>query len=99
MKQKTMILKQIILDLFADKQLSKIESFQQRLREKVLEGSITDNFEAFNFALNEAHLGSHAAEELKRMKKESLIDYEGTSPLVTYENVYQKARRLTFKMV
>ncbi|MBP6825819.1 MAG: three-Cys-motif partner protein TcmP [Saprospiraceae bacterium] len=87
------------LNFFEPPQLKKIASFQQRLREKVLNGSISNNFEAFNFALEEAYLGSHAAEEMKKMKKENLIDYDGLSPLVTYENVYQKERLVTFKLV
>ena len=86
------------LSLFEPPELKQIASFQQRLHVKVLDGSIADNFEAFNFALDEAHLGSHAAEELKKMKQAKLIDYEGASPLVTYENVYRKKRHLTFKI-
>ncbi len=87
------------LNFFEPPQLKKIASFQQRLREKILSGSISNNFEAFNFALGEAYLGSHAAEELKKMKKEKLIDYDDLSPLVTYVNVYQKERLVTFKLV
>ena len=87
------------LNLFEPAPLKKIASFQQRLREKVLVGSITNNYEAFNFPLDEAHIGSHAAEELKKMKREKLIDFEGDSPLVTYENVYKLERHLTFKVL
>lgn len=86
------------LDLFEGKRLNKIESFQKRLREKVLDQSISNNFEAFNFALEEAHLGAHAAEVLKQMKKENLIDFEGSSPLVTYENVYKNKRLMHYKV-
>jgi three-Cys-motif partner protein len=89
--------KKVQLDLFSGKRLTKIESFQQRLREKVLNGSISDNFEAFDFALAEAHLGSHAAKELKKMKKEKLIDFNGVSPLVTYDKVIKEKRRITYK--
>jgi three-Cys-motif partner protein len=85
------------LDLFAGKNQTKIESFRQRLRNKVLQGDISDNFEALDFALAEAHLGSHAADELKKMKKEGLIDFQGTSPLVTYEKVFKEKRRITYK--
>jgi three-Cys-motif partner protein len=87
------------LNLFEPKQLKKIELFQQRLLEKILDRSITDNFDAFNFALQEAHLGSHAAEVVKKMKREKIIDYEGSSPLITYENVYKKSNRLIFKVL
>jgi three-Cys-motif partner protein len=87
------------LDLFEGKRPTKIEAFQQNLRDKVLSGSISNNFEALYFALDEAQLGSHAAAELKKMKNENLIDFEGPSPLVTYENVFQKERRLPYKIV
>ncbi|MEZ4941578.1 MAG: three-Cys-motif partner protein TcmP [Saprospiraceae bacterium] len=87
------------LDLFEGKRLTKIETFQLKLRELVLAQRITNNSEAFNFALNEAHLGSHAAEELKRMKKAGLISFDGPSPLVTYENVYKNSRLLSYKIL
>jgi three-Cys-motif partner protein len=87
------------LDMFEGKKLTKIEAFQQRLRDKVLNRKITNNFEAFDYALEEAHIGSHAANELKKMKTEKLIDYEGLSPLVTYENVYKTKRLLQYKIV
>ncbi|MBX2929055.1 MAG: hypothetical protein KF852_14555 [Saprospiraceae bacterium] len=91
--------KKVQLDLFSGKRLTKIESFQQRLREKVLTGSISDNFEAFDFTLAEGHIGNHAAEELKKMKKEKLIDFNGVSPLVTYEKVFKGKRRITYKRI
>ena len=87
------------LDLFEGKKLTKIEAFQQQLREKVLKGKIKNNFEAFDYALDEAHIGSHAADELKKMKTEKLIDYDGLSPFVTYENVYKTKRLLNYKIV
>ncbi|MBK8490223.1 MAG: hypothetical protein IPL49_04765 [Saprospirales bacterium] len=87
------------LDLFAGKPLTKTEIFRQRLREKVMGGSISDNFEAFEFTLAEGHLGSQAAEELKAMKKEKLIDYQGTSPLVTYEKAYKEKRRVEYQII
>jgi len=87
------------LDLFDGKKLTKIEAFQQRLRENVLDGKIKNNFNAFDFALDEAHIGNHAAGELKKMKAEKLIYYEATSPLVTYENVYKNKRLLKYKLL
>lgn len=87
------------LNLFDDKQPTKIEAFQSRLRENVLNGSILNNFSAFDFTLQEAHIGAHAADELKKMKKEGLIDYDGNSPLVTYENVYKSPRKLQYKIL
>jgi three-Cys-motif partner protein len=87
------------MDLFDGKKLTKIEAFQKRLRENVLNGSIFDNFAAYDFTLREAHIGTHAAEELKKMKKEGLIDYAGSSPLVTYDNVYKSPRKMQYKIL
>ena len=76
------------VDLFGHVELTKIMKFHQEIRQAILEGKITTNREAFDFALNQGHLPSHAADEIKLMKKEKLIDYDGRSPLVTYEKVY-----------
>ena len=78
--------------LFGEQPLTKIEGFKQRLREKVLAGELKDNFQVFDYCLNEAHLGKHASDELRKMKKEKEIDFDGTSPLVTYEKVYKEKR-------
>ena len=87
------------LDLFEGKKPTKIESFQQKLRELVLSGKIKNNFAAYKFSLSEANLGSHAADELKKMKKEGLINYQSPSPLVTYENVYKNQKLLEFSVL
>jgi len=87
------------LNLFGDTPLKKIPAFQQRLREKILRGEITNNFQAYNYALEEGHIGSHAADEIKKMKTSKLIDYEGVSPLVTYENVYTKQKMVLYKLI
>ncbi len=76
------------LSLFEPKRLTKKEAFQKKMREKVHSGQIKDNADAYKFTLDEGYLGSHAAEELKKMKAERLIDYLSLSPCVTYKNVY-----------
>lgn len=76
------------LTLFESKRLTKKEAFQEKLRGKVQSGEIKDNADAYKFALSEGHLGNHAADELKKMKGEKLIDYSSSSPCVTYKNVY-----------
>lgn len=82
--------------LFEPQPLTKIETFQRNVRTRVLSGEITNNFELLNFAFEEGHLGSHAGEVLRTMKKGGLIHFEGTSPLVTYENVYKNKRKLDY---
>jgi three-Cys-motif partner protein len=84
------------LDLFNATPPTKIESFQKSLREKVLFGELDTNKAVLDFTYSEGHIPSHAAETLRSMKKKSEISYEGTSPLITYENVYQLNRILNY---
>jgi three-Cys-motif partner protein len=86
------------LDIFEGKRLSKIESFCQKLRAKVLSGELKDNQAVFHFALSEGHLGKHASDEIKRMKKEGLLDYPGKAPLINYEQIYKNQRQVTFTL-
>lgn len=87
------------IDLFGDKKLTKIEKFKETLRKKVLTKEIKNNFDALNFVHAEGHVGRHASECLKEMKKNKEIDYEGLSPLVTYENVYKVKRKMEYKII
>jgi three-Cys-motif partner protein len=84
--------------LFGNQPLTKIEAFKEKVRDKILSKEIIDNFQLFNFALEEGHPGKHAAEVLQQMKKNGEVSYEGTSPLVTYDNVYSKKRRIEYKI-
>ena len=76
-------------DLFGYVELTKIMKFRQEIRQAILDGTLENNRDAFDFALNQGHLPSHVADEIKLMKKEKLISYNGRSPLVTYEKVYK----------
>ena len=80
------------------KRLTKIEDFQQRVRNKILQKEITNNFELLEFTYKEGHIGTHAAECLKEMKRKGEVFYEGSSPLVTYENVYKIKKRVDYKL-
>jgi three-Cys-motif partner protein len=78
--------------------LTRIESFQLTVKEKIKSGVITSNFDLYNFAMNEGFRDSIAADVVKQMKKDKDILYDCTSPLVNYENVYKKPRKLTYKL-
>lgn len=82
--------------LFDAPQLTKIQTFKADVREKILAKEIVNNFQLYDYALQEGHLGSHAADELREMKKKGEISYEGTSPLVTYEQVYKMKRKVDY---
>lgn len=85
------------LDLFTGmKQPSKIESFQERVRHEVQSARITNNVDLFNYTLEEGHIGRHASDCLKEMKRQGIVGYEGSSPLVTYDKVYKNPKRLEY---
>lgn len=83
-------------DLFSEPKLKKIEQFKENVRTKVLGKEITNNFELFNFAMEQGHIGSHAADCLKEMKKNGEVSFEGISPLVTYDNVYKNKKKIDY---
>lgn len=92
-------MQKVQLDIFEGKKLTKIETFQLQFRKKVLNKTIRNNFDAFDYALEKGHIGRHAADELKKMKTEGLITYDSKSPLVTYDNVYKHERLLEYKIL
>lgn len=87
------------LDIFEGKKLTKIEEFKNHLRTNVLECKIRNNFDALHFVHKEGHIGNHAAECLKEMKKKGEINFDGSSPLVTYEKVYKYNKKLEYKII
>jgi three-Cys-motif partner protein len=83
---------------FESPQLSKIEAFQQKVKTKILAKEITNNFQLYYYALEEGHIGTHAADIVRQMKKDGEISFEGTSPLVTYEQVYKMKRKVKYSI-
>jgi hypothetical protein len=84
--------------LFGPPMLTKIEKFQETVRRKILSGELTNNHQLLDFTFEEAHLGSHASECVRALKREGLIEYDGSSPLVTYESVYKKKHTIEYKL-
>ena len=87
------------LDIFGGKKLTKIESFKETLKSKILRKEISNNFEALTFVHEEGHIGKHAADLLREMKKRGEITYTNNSPLVNYEKVYRKKIKLTYNVL
>jgi three-Cys-motif partner protein len=85
------------LDMFTERKLTKIEKFKKNLRQQIKSEQIRNNFDALNFVHSEGHIGKHASDCLKEMKREGEIHYDGTSPLVTYENVYKVKKKIYYK--
>jgi len=86
------------LDIFGKTRQTKIESFQSELRRQVLNGFLKTNKDVFDYTLEQGHISQHASDELKKMKKEDLIDYEERTPLVNYNNVYKERRIISYKI-
>ncbi|MBS1794866.1 MAG: three-Cys-motif partner protein TcmP [Acidobacteria bacterium] len=82
--------------LFGNQPLTKIEAFQENVRNKILNKEIVDNFQLFGFVLEEGHLPKHATEILRKMKSEGEIWFDGKFPLITYENVYSIKRKISY---
>jgi three-Cys-motif partner protein len=74
------------LSMFDQPKLTKIESFQRDLRTQIMLGELKDNKSIVVYTLSKGHIGSHAREEVLRMKKEGIIEYQNPSPLISYES-------------
>ena len=82
-------------DLFGYVELTKIMKFRQEIRQAILDGKIETNRGAFDFALNQGHLPSHAADEIKLMK-EAVEDHRASSknpPRSIYGKIVAEADR------
>jgi len=86
-----------LFDAPVPKKLTKVASFQQEIKRLVLSGEIADNVAALTHAYEAGHLPRHAAEVIKQLKEDKKIDYEGRTPGVSYENVYEKKHTISFK--
>lgn len=87
------------LDLFSTQKVTKLAKFKVALRDKVLSGQITSNFEALDFVYSEWHIGKHAADVLKEMKQKGEISYTANSPCINYEKVHKEKQRIIFKLL
>lgn len=86
------------LDLFKNK-ISKIQAFQDSIEKLVLSKELNTNHDVYNYSLDCGHIGSHAAERLKDMKRMKRIYYDSRSPLVTYENVYKIKKLIKYEII
>jgi hypothetical protein len=78
---------------------TKIGSFRQNIRQEILSGRIKTNKDAYNYTIRQGHISAHATDEISTMKKEKLINYDGKSPLINYEQVYKNNRTINFQIL
>jgi three-Cys-motif partner protein len=86
-------------DLFDGRKLSKVDAFKQIVRDKVLSGEIKTNLELLIFVYENGHIGKHADEVLKALKKERKINYQSNSPCVTYESAIKNKKKVFYEKV
>ncbi|KAA6319865.1 hypothetical protein EZS27_030293 [termite gut metagenome] len=87
------------LDLFEGKKLTKIENFACTLRNNLLNSIIKTNKDAYTFTLEQGHIDTHASDEVKKMKKEDLINYAERTPLLNYDQVIKNKRIIIFEII
>jgi len=86
-------------DLFGYIALTKKMKFEVELREAIINKTVCNNKEAFDFALNHGHLPVHAADVIKEMKRKKIINYHGRSPMISYKNIYRDKHLITFDIL
>lgn len=86
-------------DLFGYKPLTKIEKFQQDLRAKVISKTLTNNKDVYDYTLEQGHIPTHATVEIKKMKKEGLVNYSSRSPMINYEQVYKNRNIISYTTI
>lgn len=87
------------LDMFSGKKLTKIENFQEQVELGLKDKKLTGNKDVLEYTYANGHIPKHSAECLKSLKKQGLIDYDGRSPLITYNNVFKDKRMIQYKLI
>lgn len=81
------------------KSYSKIELFQNTLREMVLSSQLKNNIDTYYYALEEGHPARHAALALAKMKLDGEVTFSSRTPWVNYEKAVKKGDKLDFTVV
>lgn len=87
------------LELWGPQPIKKVDAFKRDLHEKILAGEIKNNKEAYEFAVDRGHIGSHAKEEIAEMRRKKLITYESNAPKVTYAAIYKDNEIVDYRLV
>jgi three-Cys-motif partner protein len=91
--------KKVQLDLFSIKKMTKIENFQEELRQLILSGKLRTNEEVLIYTYENGHIPKHASDLIKSLKKQNFINYIGKTPGINYDNVYKKRNIIEFQII
>lgn len=92
-------IKKVQLDIFGVRKKTKIESFQDDLKDRILKREKVSNKAVLIYTYENGHIPSHSAEVIKQLKKEGKLHYDGKSPYLTYENVFRNNNILEYKII
>lgn len=81
------------LEMFGSRKLTKIEKFRNELESHITKGTITNNKEALLFTYETGNYYRYANELLKDLKKQKKVFYEGSTPGISYDNVFNKKKQ------
>lgn len=79
-------------DMFDGKKMTKIEKFRQEFENLLIQGKLSDNKEALLHTYSCGHIPKHAADVIRKLKKDNKIDYVGLTPALNYDNVFRKKK-------
>lgn len=80
---------------FFEKSLTKIEKFKNELENKIINGIFTTNKQVLIFTYETGNYYRHASELLRSLKKQKKIFYDGKTPGISYDYVFnEKKKRL-----
>lgn len=83
-------------DLFGEIKLTKIQKFKEDLETKIKNGYIRNNKEALIYTYMTGNFYRHANDLLKALKKKGIVHYEGSTPAISYDNVFKNDKKVIY---
>lgn len=87
------------LPLFGALPMTKIEKFQKDFEDLIIKGEINTNKEALLYIYSCGHIPQHGVDVLKKIKSENKINYNNSSPLLNYEQVFKNKKILEYSLI
>ena len=80
------------------KKKTKIEIFQDDLKNYILSLKTVTNRQIYDYTLNNGFLPSHASEYIRKLKRENVIKFKGHSK-ISYDKCYRNPEKVKFEVV
>ena len=76
-----------------------MEQFELSLREAILTKKVQTNKDAYDFAIQHGHIGKHANDVIRELKKEKRIAFDDRSPKCNYNQVYKNKSIIKYHLL